>query len=235
MTKSFHNRFFFFPVFVLLWVLVQLYRRTCRVAVNGPLSDYLESDRPLLLAWWHQDMLFNFIYLTQFAKERKIATIISQSKDGDLAAYLVEQFGMTPIRGSSSKGGKEALDRLTAYVRKEQAIGIIVCDGPRPPGRVAKSGIVMLARSTGFPIVKVRSWATRQHIFTSSWCKLLLVYPFSRVTIWSDAPLSVPADARRTALEGYRLEVENRLNEMADHSERRAERRAEERAERPVP
>jgi len=219
MTKSFHNRFFFFPVFLLAWVIVQLYLRTCRVTVNGPLPDYLKSDRPLLLAWWHQDMLFNFVYLTQFARQRKIATIVSQSKDGDLAAYLVEQFGMVPIRGSSSKGGKEALHRLTKYVLKEQAIGVLVCDGPRPPGRVAKFGIVVLARATGYPIVKIRSWAKRQYIFAKSWCKLLLVYPFSPVTIWSDAPLAVPAETRGAGLEEYRLEVEQRLNEMAALSE----------------
>jgi len=218
-TKSFHNRIFFLPVFVLAWVVIQIYHRTCRVAVNGPLSDHLKSDRPVLLAWWHQDMLFNFVYLTRFAKRRKVATIVSQSKDGDLAAYLVKKFGITPIRGSSSKGGKEALDRLTAYVRKERAIGIVVCDGPRPPGRIAKFGIVALARATGYPIVKVRSWGARQFIFTKSWCKLLLVFPFSRVTIWSDGPLSVPAHTRGDALEGYRLEVEQRLNQLADLSE----------------
>jgi lysophospholipid acyltransferase (LPLAT)-like uncharacterized protein len=221
-TKSFHNRFFFFPVFVIAWVVVQIYLRTCRVVVNGPLPDYLKGDQPMLLAWWHQDMLFNFVYLTRFAKQRKIATIVSQSKDGDLAAYLVEQFGITPIRGSSSKGGKEALDLLTKYVLKEQAIGILVCDGPRPPGRVAKFGIVALARNTGFPIVKIRSWGKRQYIFTKSWCKLLLVYPFSPVTIWSDPPLSVPADTPGTGLEAYRLAVENGLNAMAAHSERPA-------------
>ncbi len=219
MTKSFHNRFFFFPVFVLAWVIVQIYHRTCRVTVNGPLSDYLKSDRPFLLAWWHQDMLFNFVYLTRFAKQRKIATIVSQSKDGDLAAYLVESFGMVPIRGSSSKGGKEALDLLSKYVLKEQAIGILVCDGPRPPERVAKFGIVALARNTGYPIIKIRSWGKRQHIFTNTWCKLLLVYPFSPVTIWSDAPLSVPADAHGEVLEGYRLTVQQGLNKMAALSE----------------
>jgi lysophospholipid acyltransferase (LPLAT)-like uncharacterized protein len=218
-TKSFHNRFFFFPVFILAWVIVQVYLRTCRVAVIGPLSDHLESNRPLLLAWWHQDMLFNFVYLTQFAKQRKIATIVSQSKDGDLAAYLVEKFGMVPIRGSSSKGGKEALDLLTKHVLKEKAIGILVCDGPRPPGRVAKFGIVALARNTGYPIMKIRSWGRRQYIFTKSWCKLLLVYPFSPVTIWSDVPFSVPANTSGAGLEAYRLAVETGLNAMAAHSE----------------
>jgi len=219
MTKSFHNRFFFFPVFVLAWLIVQLYHRTCRVTVNGPLTGYLNGDRPFLLAWWHQDMLFNFVYLTRFAKRRRIATIVSQSKDGDLAAYLVEMFGMIPIRGSSSKGGKEALDLLTKHVLKEQAIGALVCDGPRPPGWVAKFGIVALSRNTGYPIVGVRSWGKRQHIFTTSWCKLLLVYPFSPVTIWSAEPLSVPTDTDGPGLEANRLEIERRLNAMADRSE----------------
>jgi lysophospholipid acyltransferase (LPLAT)-like uncharacterized protein len=219
LTKSFHTKFFFWPVFALAWLIVRLYHRTCRVTLNGPLAGYLNSDRPFLLAWWHQDMLFNFVYLTRFAKQRKIATIVSQSKDGDLAAYLVEKFGMDPIRGSSSKGGRQALELLTKHVLKEKAIGALVCDGPRPPERVAKFGIAALARNTGYPIIGVRSWGTKQYTFTKSWCKLLLVFPFSRVTIWSTEPLAVPTDTERPALEGYRLEIERRLNALAERSE----------------
>ena len=201
------------------WFFVKLYHLTCRVKVEGPLEEYLLNDRPVLLTWWHQDMLFNFFFLIRFAGQRKIFTIISQSDDGALATYLIRKFGMIPIRGSSSKGGREALERLTATVLKEKGVGVIVCDGPRPPGRVAKPGIVILALKTGFPIVKVRSWGKRQHIFSKSWCKLVLVYPFSQVRIWSDSPLFVPLNIRGAAIETYRLEVEKRLNEMADVSE----------------
>jgi lysophospholipid acyltransferase (LPLAT)-like uncharacterized protein len=209
-----------FPLaYAFAWFFVKLYHLTCRVKVEGPLEEYLQGDKPVLLTWWHQDMLFNFFYLIQFAKRRKIATIISQSEDGALAAYLVRKFGMIPVRGSSSKGGRQALERLTATVREERGIGVIVCDGPRPPGRVAKPGIVLLARKTGYPILKVRSWGERQYIFNKSWCKLLLVFPFSRVRIWSDSPLFVPANVRGAAFEEYRLEVEKKLNEMADVSE----------------
>lgn len=219
MTKIFHKNFFFWPVYAAAWVIVTLYHVTCRVEVKGPLPDYLKSGRPFLLAWWHQDMLFNFVHLTRFAGRRKIATIVSQSKDGSLAAYLVEKFGITPIRGSSSSGGKEALDLLARHVLEHQAIGILVCDGPRPPTRVAKFGIVALARSTGLPIMKIRSWGARQFIFRKSWCKLLLVYPFSRVTIWSEAPFVVPAETPREELEKYRLALEQQLNAMAERSE----------------
>jgi len=218
--KPFFEKVLFRLAYYFARLFVRLYRWSCRVEVKGPLLDYLNGDRPVLLTWWHQDMLFNFYYLIPFAKRRKIATIVSQSKDGALATYLIEKFGFTVLRGSSSRGGKEALDLLTDFVLKEKAVGIIVCDGPRPPGRVAKPGIVLLARKTGYPIIKVRSWGARQHLFQKSWCKLALVYPFSRVTVWSDPPLVVPREARREALEEYRLEVERRLNEMADLSER---------------
>lgn len=219
MLKSFLEKILFRLAYCFAWFFVHLYRWTCRVEVKGPLLDCLNDDRPVLLTWWHQDMLFNFYFLISFAKRRKIATIVSQSKDGALAAYLIEKFGFTVLRGSSSKGGKEALDLLTDFVLKEKAVGIIVCDGPRPPGRIAKPGIILLARKTGYPIIKIRSWGSRQHLFQKSWCKLALVFPFSRVTVWSDTPMAVSRESRRQELEEYRLEVEKRLNEMAAVSE----------------
>lgn len=220
MPKSFFEKILFRLAYGFAWLFVKLYDWSCRVEVKGPLLDCLNADQPVLLTWWHQDMLFNFYYLIAFAKKRKIATIVSQSKDGALATYLIEKFGFTVLRGSSSKGGKEALDQLTDYVIEEKAVGIIVCDGPRPPGRIAKPGIVLLARKTGYPVIKIRSWGARQHLFQKSWCKLALIYPFSRVVIWSDAPMRVPKESRREALEEYRLEIEKRLNEMAHLSER---------------
>lgn len=220
MAKTFFEKILFRLAYYFARFFVQLYGWTCRVEVKGPLVDCLNADRPVLLTWWHQDMLFNFYFLIRYARRRKIATIVSQSKDGALATYLIEKFGFTVLRGSSSRGGKEALDLLTDFVLKEKAVGIIVCDGPRPPGRVAKPGIILLARKTGYPIVAVRSWGARQHLFRKSWCKLALVYPFSRVTIWSDAPMAVPRASRREALEEYRREIEKKLNEMADVSER---------------
>jgi len=218
--RSLIEKILFRMAYLFTWCFVQLYRWSCRVEVKGPLLDALNEDRPVLLTWWHQDMLFNFYYLIPFAKKRKIATIVSQSKDGALATYLIEKFGFTVLRGSSSKGGKEALDQLTDYIIDEKAVGIIVCDGPRPPGRVVKPGIILLAWKSGYPIIKVRSWGARQHLFQKSWCKLALVYPFSRVAIWSDTPMRVPTEVHRGELEIYRQEVEKRLNEMADLSER---------------
>jgi lysophospholipid acyltransferase (LPLAT)-like uncharacterized protein len=220
MMRSFLERLLLFMAFCFAWPMVKLYHLTCRVEHQGPLLDYLENNKPVLFAWWHQDMLFNFAYLTRFASKRKIATIISHSKDGEIAAYMVKKFGIIPVRGSSSRGGREALAELESLVEKENAVGVIVCDGPRPPARVAKFGIVTLGWKTGLPIIPVRSWGKRQHLFKKSWPKLAFVFPFSRVLLLSGEPIRVPSQISREGLEDYRRRVEDNLNQLADRSER---------------
>jgi lysophospholipid acyltransferase (LPLAT)-like uncharacterized protein len=218
--KRYFIRLFLFPSFCVAWLIVKLYQMTCRVEDFGPLLDHLGKDKPALLTWWHQDMLFNFSFIVRFARKRKIATIVSHSQEGEIAAYLVEKFGMIAVRGSSSRGGKEALHQLVSLIKEENAIGVIVCDGPRPPARVAKFGIVALARETGFPIIKVRSWGKHRYIFKKSWPKLALVLPFSRVVLLSDDPFWVPPDLCREEQEPYRRQVEEGLNRLATRSER---------------
>ena len=214
------SKFFLFLAYCLSWPIVKLYLLTCRIEHHGPLYDYLKEGKPVLLTWWHQDMLFNFSFLTQLSSKRIIATLVSQSHDGEVASYMVEKYGMKTFRGSSSKGGSTALKQLTSYIKERDGIGVIVCDGPRPPGRVAKFGIVALARETGLPIIMVRSWANRQYIFKKSWPRLQWVYPFSRVGMFSEGPLYVAPHTSREDLEKVRKQVEERLNRLADQSER---------------
>jgi lysophospholipid acyltransferase (LPLAT)-like uncharacterized protein len=216
---------FLFKLFLLLSYfvarpIVALYHLTCRIEHRGPFLDYLESGRPVLLAWWHQDMLFNFSFLTRYARKRKIIAIVSQSRDGELASYLLKLHGIYVVRGSSSRGGSVAFKALLDRLRDENAVGVVVCDGPRPPARVAKFGIVALARDTGLPVFLVRSWSNRQFIFRKSWPKMALVFPFSRVLMISDGPISVPPETGRGELDKYRLQVQEGLNRLAEASER---------------
>ena len=214
------NRFLFVIAFGTGWLVVKLYHLTCRIEHRGPLLKYLQSGKPFLMAWWHQDMLFNYSYLTSIVRKRRIGTLASRSQDGELAEYLLKKHYFYVFRGSSSSGGSTALKQLVDWVREERGVGVIVCDGPRPPARVAKSGIVALARETGLPVILVRSWARRQFIFRKSWPKLAFVYPFSRVIMLSDGPVTVSKNTARGDLDRYRLEVEKRLNRLAEQSEK---------------
>ncbi len=217
--KSVAYQIAFFLLFCLAWLMIWLYRLTCRIEVVGDLDAILNQPDPILLTCWHQDLLFTFAYLTKYARRRPIAVLVSQSKDGETAAELLTWFGFIPVRGSSSRGGATALSQLCDRVKEDRSIAAIVCDGPRPPARVAKPGIITLSCLTGRPIFMLRSWATRQHIFEKSWPRLVLVLPFSRIVIMVDGPLSVPPQASEEDEERLRLELQDRLNRLATASE----------------
>lgn len=210
----------FFLLFCLAWPMIWLYRLTCRIEVVGDLDAIMKQPDSVLLTGWHQDLLFTFTYLTRYARRRPIAVLVSQSKDGEIAAALLSWFGFVPVRGSSSRGGAAALSQLCDRVKIDGSIAVIVCDGPRPPARVAKPGIITLSRLTGRPIFMLRSWATRQHIFEKSWPQLVLVLPFSRIVVMIEGPLSVPQQASEEDEERLRLELQDRLNRLAAASEK---------------
>ena len=65
-------------------------------------------DGPVIFTLWHGRLL----PLTYFHRKQNIATLISQSADGEYIARVVERWGYTAIRGSSSRGGTAALREM---------------------------------------------------------------------------------------------------------------------------
>ncbi|HZR46741.1 MAG TPA: hypothetical protein VFA47_08565, partial [Candidatus Manganitrophaceae bacterium] len=63
MSKFLKQKVLFPLAYGFAWLFVKLYSLTCRVEVEGPLEECLRGGEPVLLTWWHQDMLFNFFYL----------------------------------------------------------------------------------------------------------------------------------------------------------------------------
>ena len=217
--KSFSRWVASFLLFYFFRLLIWFYRLTCKIEVVGDLDAVMNQPDPVLLTCWHQDLLFTFTHLTKYAKRRPISVLVSRSGDGEIAAGLLARFGFIPVRGSSSRGGATAFSQLYDRVKTDRSVAAIVCDGPRPPARVAKRGIIKLSRMTARPIYMLRSWATRQHIFEKSWPRLALVFPFSRIVVMMDGPLSVPPQAGEEDEERFRLELQDRLNRLAAASE----------------
>jgi len=217
--KSVFLRVASFLLFYFFRLLIWFYRLTSRIEVVGDLDAVMNQPDPVLLTCWHQDLFYTFSYLTRYAKRRPIAVLVSRSEDGEIVAGLLAWFGFIPVRGSSSRGGATAFSQLCDRVKIDRSVAAIVCDGPRPPARLAKRGIITLSRLTGRPIYMLRSWATRQHIFEKSWPRLALVLPFSRIVVMMDGPLSVPPQAGEEDEERFRLELQDRLNRLAAASE----------------
>jgi lysophospholipid acyltransferase (LPLAT)-like uncharacterized protein len=166
-----------------------------------------------LYAFWHESMLLPAYYYGGLG----IFILISQHADGEWIAEVCRHLGFRPIRGSTTRGGVEAVRQM---LRAGQEAHIsITPDGPRGPRRQVQAGLIYLAARTGLPIVPAgfgfaRPWRAR------SWDRFAVPRPGSFAITVSGAPVQIPPDVDRNGIEHYRLEIERellRLSAMAEH------------------
>jgi lysophospholipid acyltransferase (LPLAT)-like uncharacterized protein len=191
---------------------------SCRVELlNERLyQDYVLSDLPIVAGTWHRAALF---FLYHFGKFQPMI-MISQSKDGEMLAQYSAGFGVIPVRGSSSRGGRAALERMRQHLASGGKACATVLDGPRGPAYVAKKGMIVLAKLTEAPLLPVMWSATRTLSLKNSWDKTVLPLPWSRVCVAVGEPIHIPADSSNEELERYRLLVQNRLNSLMETVDR---------------
>ena len=116
------------------------------------------------------------------------------------------------MRGSSSRGGPQALAELTDLVRSGWG-SAIVADGPRGPAQQAKIGCVLAARNSGTPLIP---WAchAEPNMRAKNWDRTMIPKPFARITVAFGDPIFVPAGADRKTCESMRDLVDRRMAEQ---------------------
>jgi lysophospholipid acyltransferase (LPLAT)-like uncharacterized protein len=170
--------------------LVALHRATLKVE-RLHFEHYLglrARGVPILFALWHGRMFLSI----QAHRGEGIVTMASQSKDGEIIAGWLEENGYVVVRGSTTRGGSEALRRMVRNVRSGRAAALTV-DGPKGPPRVVQPGVVQLARLTGAWVLPITSSATRPR-FLASWDRYLLPRPFSRGFVAYGEPFLIPRE-----------------------------------------
>src|SRR5262249_17493705 len=93
-------------------------------------------------------------YLARHQPERRLAAMVSASRDGGLLARILELFGVEPVRGSSSRRGPQALREMISWGERGYDLAITP-DGPRGPCYTVQEGVISTAQITGLPIVPV--------------------------------------------------------------------------------
>lgn len=185
--------------------------RTCRITTIGKEHEdqFLRQGKPILFVSWHQGLLY---YVYHF-RDRNGIIMVSQSKDGDLIDRVLKLFGLQSARGSSRRGGRQALDVMIDTINRTHCSGGLVADAPRGPFGVAKIGIIRLAKETGLPLIPVMWWAKRKIMF-NSWDKTLLPLPFTRIVFFYEPPIFVPPDVDDEQMERIREDLTDQLNRM---------------------
>ncbi len=122
------------------------WRVRCRI---HPDADPALRQRPLIFALWHETV----VTIIGHWRGHAIQGLASRSFDGELTAGIMRHLGYPPpTRGSSSRGGAEALLSHAQALREGRHVAITV-DGPRGPAYIAKPGILRVARDSGFCVV----------------------------------------------------------------------------------
>jgi len=192
-------------------LLVRLVSRTYRCRLVDTVNEQRSLDvyGTAVYASWHQRF---FPGITFFASRRPIAIMISQSRDGEMIARVVDILGWRSVRGSSSRGGMRALKEIRSLTGDGYRIGHIV-DGPQGPFGVVKPGLLTIAQFAGAPIIPVIISAQRRWEF-NSWDRFMVPKPFSKVLIRFAPPIMIPRRLDAAAFEALRQDVENRIKEL---------------------
>jgi len=193
---------------------------TLRITDQGveALEPLWAAGQPLIYAVWHGRILmvpWVNVRLRRTRGARLARVLASRSRDGELVARWVQRFGLAVVRGSSSRGGAEALRSLAAAVRAGQDVAVVP-DGPRGPAERVQPGVVALAALTGAPVVPF-GFSARPARRLASWDRFMVPLPFARAAIVFGAAAQVPREADR---EAARVDLERTLREVTARADR---------------
>ena len=182
---------------------------TCRMRFVGKHHEdqFLQAGQQIIFAGLHEAMM---MLPYHFRDRANGGVMVSRSRDGDIIADTVERFGMRAVRGSSGRGGRDALDGMIEVLNAGGVSAGVIVDGPRGPALEAKMGALIMARETGLPVVPGTWWA-RPVVHVRSWDRTIVPLPFSRIVFAFGPALFVPRNAGAEELEKARETLTHRL------------------------
>jgi len=212
---------------VLSWIaswLVRLWFGTVRVEIinKNVYDEYILNNKDkgnIVVASWHRHAVFFFYF---FRNIKNGVGMVSRSKDGEIVARVGKRFGYDFVRGSSSKGGGEALLAMIDYMNKGGVMRFCgtAVDGPRGPARILKKGMLVLAKETGAYFIPIACSGTKVKTFHRAWDKTIIPYPFSKIVMEFATPFIIPKDISEEDMENLRIKVERILNELTDNADK---------------
>jgi lysophospholipid acyltransferase (LPLAT)-like uncharacterized protein len=208
---------------VLGWVgawAVRLWVGTVRYRYQ-PLGPDVQPTRPgicerYIYAFWHEYLLL----LARHYARPDVLVLISQHADGQLIADTCRHLGFGLVRGSTTRGGVEAVRRMLHTGGKFHLA--ITPDGPRGPRRQVQPGLIYVAARTGLPIIPIglgfrRAWRM------GSWDRFAVPRPWTLGTCVTLEPIHIPPAIEKDHLEHYRRLVEEAILQATELAEKWAE------------
>jgi lysophospholipid acyltransferase (LPLAT)-like uncharacterized protein len=170
-------------------------------------------ERPVIYAFWHR-AVFASAWLW---RKIGIAVMVSRSFDGEFIARTIEKLGFVAVRGSSSRGGAEALLGLKTQLEQGNLV-VFTIDGPRGPKYVAKQGPVLLSRATALPMAAFYV-AVDDPWVLNTWDALIIPKPFSKALVRFSRKMQVPANADDAQMADFHRQLQAALERVTAFAE----------------
>lgn len=172
------------------------------------------QDRPIIFCIWHNRLALSLpLYQKLIADphpSRRLAALVSASRDGALLSEILAGFQVQPIRGSSSRRGSRALIELIARARKGWDIAITP-DGPRGPKYQVQEGVITAAQLTGLPILPIGYELTSKWT-TKSWDQFQIPRPFAACKVKTASPFYVPRYINKETRKTIQTKLQSTMN-----------------------
>ncbi len=179
---------------------------------QNTVNDLVLLNDNFILTFWHGTMLIPWF----LHRNKKIAALTSKSKDGEILARILKKWNYKVIRGSSSKGGDEALGLMVDYAKNKSSIAITP-DGPKGPAHKMKAGAVVVSKKSGCPVILVGVGVEKKKKL-KSWDKFEIPVPFSRVKVIYSDPVYVDENLSYDDTSKMIKESENMLNQLQNEA-----------------
>lgn len=199
--------------------LMSLYLRTLRIEKKSfeNLKTLQDIGKNSVIAFWHSKMFVGW-YLN---RNKKSAALVSKSKDGDLLTRILKNWKYEVARGSSHKGGKEALEMMIDFTSNGYSL-CITPDGPTGPPHKMKAGCVITAKKTSVPLFLLGIGYSKK-IKLKSWDKMEIPFPFSKVVVMFNEPIYIDKHLSYEETSNVISQAEQKLNELNYKAEKLAE------------
>jgi lysophospholipid acyltransferase (LPLAT)-like uncharacterized protein len=177
-----------------------------------------------LFAIWHESNLVACTAAFRLRDTKRVISFSTRGFRGIVMNTMLESMGSAvvalPEEGKRSEAARLALE--LARIGREGESLVVSCDGPLGPYRVAKSGVLIVARESGIPI---QPWAVsiRPALrLNGRWDRHLVPLPFCRLRVDEGAAISIAA---REPLKPRLAELQAALDEVASLADRRMAKR----------
>ena len=170
------------------------------------------QEQAILIAI-HEEIMPFIAYTGMLIKKNNadFVGLTSLHRDSNIIDWLLRRRQLQVIRGSSTKGGNEALSNLIKCISESKTkSAAIAVDGPQGPRRIVKPGAILLAKKKSLPIYLIRfhynGWRLRK-----SWDKNLIPKPLNKIKVSSSQAITVN---RKSNVADIQQRIEQLISEM---------------------